>query len=290
MLGWAALVCPYIPHDVPQLLRYQRSVGILHQDLLTLRPADLLFVLVGKRCSLQGKRVAEVDDVLQNICHCLAAPAMWAGRVQVVAGPPCGLVVLVGRVQDLLLSQDSGNLVGAFSGGAQLEDPAYHRGGRLVRYDFLGVRILLLVAVGRLGARALAALRLHPLDGPHLFAGVLGVELVGPVADRIEVIAALHQGVHAVVDRDEPDALLREVDLRVLAHLQVLPSQPAEIFDDQGLHLAALDHSHDLLPRGPVEVGPGVSVVGQEEGVLKSIVCGVLLQKQLLERDLSRVD
>src|SRR5699024_8717817 len=52
VLGRAALMCPYIPHDVPQLLRYQRSVGILHQDLLTLWSADLLFVLVGERCSL----------------------------------------------------------------------------------------------------------------------------------------------------------------------------------------------------------------------------------------------
>ena len=37
-----------------------------------------------------------------------------------------------------------------------------------------------------------------------------------------------------------------------------------------------------------VEVGAGVSVVGQKEGVLESIVRRVLLQKQLLRRDLSR--
>ena len=48
------------------------------------------------------------------------------------------------------------------------------------------------------------------------------------------------------------------------------------------LHLAVLDHLHDLLPRGPLEVSAGVSVVGQEQGVLKPIVRRVLLQKQLL--------
>ena len=114
------------------------------------------------------------------------------------------------------------------------------------------------------------------------------MELVGPVANGVEVVAALHQGIHSVVDRNEPDTLLREVEFRQLSHLQVLPSQPAEILDDQGLHLTALDHLHDFFPSGPVEVGPGVSVVRQEQGVLKSIVCRVLLQKQLLERDLSR--
>ena len=285
VLGRAALVCPYIPHDVPQLLRYQRCVGILHQDLLTLRSFDLLFVLVGERCSPQGERVAEVDDVLQDIGHRLAAPAIGAGRDQVVAGFPSFLVVLVGRVEDLFSGQNSGDLVRPFPGSAQFEDPAYHRGSRLVRHDLLGVIILLLVPVGWFGARTLPALRLHLLDGPHLFAGVLGVELVGPVADGVEVVAALYQGVHTVVDRDEPDALLRKVELRQLTHLQVLPPQAAEILDNQGLHLAVLDHLHDFLPRGPLEVGTGVSVVGQEQGVLKSIVRRVLLQKQLLVVD-----
>lgn len=115
------------------------------------------------------------------------------------------------------------------------------------------------------------------------------MELVGPVADRVKVVAALHQGVHAVIDRDKPDALLREVELRQLAHLQVLPLQAAELLDDQGLHLAVLDRLHDLLPRGPVKVGPGVTVVSQEQGVVKSIFICISLEKELLRRDLSRV-
>ena len=280
----------HLLNDLPELLRHQRRVGVLHQDLLALRSFDLLFVLVGERRVFHAKRVAEVNDVLQDICHRLAAPAIGASRVQVVAGCPGSLVVLVGRVQDLFSGQDSGDLVGPFPGGAQFEDPAYHRGSRLIRYDLLGLCVFFLIAVWGLGARTLPALRLHPLDGPHLFAGVLGVELVCPVADGVEVVAALHQGVHAVIDRDEPDALLWEVEFRQLAHLQVLPSQAAEILDDQGLHLAVLDHLHDFLPRGPLEVGTGVSVIGQEQGILESIVRRVLLQKQLLERDLSRVD
>ena len=67
--------------------------------------------------------------------------------------------------------------------------------------------------------------------------------------------------------------------------MQVLPSQTAEVLDNQSFHLAALDHLHDLLPCGPVEVSAGVSVVRQEQSVLESIVCRVLLQKQLLVVD-----
>ena len=53
-----------------------------------------------------------------------------------------------------------------------------------------------------------SVLRLHPFHGTYLAAGVLGVEFVGPVADGVEVIAALHCGIHAIVDSDEADILL----------------------------------------------------------------------------------
>lgn len=98
-----------------------------------------------------------------------------------------------------------------------------------------------LVAVGRPASQPLATLHLHPLDGEHLFAGVLSVEFVGLVADGVEVVAALHPGVHAVVDRDEAEPLLGKVNFRVLAHLEILASQTAGILDDQCLHLAVLD-------------------------------------------------
>ena len=130
MLGWAALVAAHLLNDLPELLRHQRCMGVLHQDLLALRPADLLFVLVGERRVLHTERMAEVDDVFQDIGHRLAAPAIWAGRVQVVAGRPRGLVVLVSWVQDLLHGQDSGDLVRAFPCGAQFKDTAYAVPGR----------------------------------------------------------------------------------------------------------------------------------------------------------------
>ena len=116
------------------------------------------------------------------------------------------------------------------------------------------------------------------------------MQLVGPVADGVEIIAPLHQGIHPVIHRDEPHPLLREVDLGVVAHLEVFPPQAAEVLDNQGLHLPIFDHLHDLLPRGPLEVGPRVSVIRQEQGVLKPVFPGVLLQQQALERDLSRED
>ena len=74
------------------------------------------------------------------------------------------------------------------------------------------------------------------------------MKLVCPVAYRTEIVAPLDQRIHAVVDRYEPHAHVREEQLKVIAHLQILSAEAAEILDDERLHLAALDHFLDLFP------------------------------------------
>ena len=65
------------------------------------------------------------------------------------------------------------------------------------------------------------------------------MEFISPVTDGIKVHAALQQEIHAVVDRDEAGSLLWKVDLRVLSHLKVFPSQTPEILDYDGRHMAS---------------------------------------------------
>ena len=113
-------------------------------------------------------------------------------------------------------------------------------------------------------------------------------DVLGPVADGVEVAAALYQRIHAVVDRDEADAFGRKVQLRQFTDLQVLTTQPGHILHDQGTHQSGLNERYDVLPRGTVKVGATVTIVRHEHGVLKSIVGGVLLQITALRRDLSR--
>ena len=104
------------------------------------------------------------------------------------------------------------------------------------------------------------------------------MEFVGPVADGVEVAAALYQRIHTIIDRDEADALGREVELRQLTDLQILATQAGHILHDQGTHQSGLNERYDVLPRGTVKVGATVTIVRHEHGVLKSIVGGVLLQ------------
>lgn len=224
----------------------------------------------------------DVDLVFQDLSHGSAGPGVGTGGIQIGTGSSGSLVVLVGRIQHLLLSQNSGDLAWTFPRSAQVKDPTHDGGGFFIRDDLFGVLILLLVAVGRFASQPFSALRLHLLDGAHLLAGVLGVEFVGPVTDRIEVVAALHQGIHAVVDRNEADAFLREVDLRVLSYLEVFSSQAAEILDDDGLHLVPFHHFYNLLPGRTVKVCTGVAIVRQEQRVFKSMIRCVLFQEEFL--------
>ena len=79
-------------------------------------------------------------------------------------------------------------------------------------------------------------------------AGKKGMKFVCPVADGVEVVAAFHQRVYAIVHRNKADALLGKVQFRILSHLQILSPQAAEILDDEGRHLITLNHLDNLFP------------------------------------------
>ena len=285
MLGRSALMASHLLHDIPFLLGDQRRVGVLDDDLLVLRDGDASLVLEGDGGAFHRVGMPKVHHVAENMGDRCSAPSIGTIHIHASGHRSVGPVIVVGGGEDFLITEDSCNLAGAFATGAEVEDVLHHRGGFLVGNDLLAVSCFLLVAIGRLAAQPFTTLRLHLLDGTNLFAGILGMKLICPVADGIEVTAAFHQRVHTVVDRNKADALLREVDLRVVAYLKILSAQPGHILDDQGLHLSGFDHLDDLLPGGAVKVGAGVAIVSEEQGVFKTTVLCVLLQQELLMND-----
>ena len=108
------------------------------------------------------------------------------------------------------------------------------------------------------------------------------MEFVCPVADGIEIGAACHQRIHSIIDRNEAYSLLREVDFRIVTHLQVLTTESAEVFDDQSFHLAIFNHLNDLLPGRPLEVCAGVAIISKEYDILKAVIFCVLLKQNAL--------
>ena len=254
VLGDTLFVLTHLLHDVPLLLCDKSFVGVLHHEPLTFRALHTLLVFVGDRSGAKPNRVSEVDLIVQNAGDAVGRPQAWSGGVQSSMAFPGLAVVGVGRVHHLLLGEDGGDPLGAVSSGAEGEDALHHRCGVLVRNQRVGVTITFPIAVGRSAAQPLSLLRFHFHDRADLAAGILGVKLVGPVADGVEVIAALHRGIHAIVDSDEADILLGEIYLHVVAHLKVFTPQAGGVLYDEVRHLSRFDHLHDLFPRWPLEV------------------------------------
>ena len=248
MLGDTLFVLTHLLHDVPLLLCDEGIVGVLHHEPLTLGALHTLLVFVGDRSGAKPNRVSEVDLIVQNAGDAVGRPQAGSGGVQSTVAFPGLTVVGVGRVHHLLFGEDGGDPLGAVSSGAEGENVFHHRCGVLVRNQRVGVTITFPVAVGRSAAQPLSLLRFHFHDRADLAAGILGVKLVGPVADGVEVIAALHCGIHAIVDSDEADILLGKIYLHVVAYLKVFTPQAGGVLYDEVRHLSCFDHLHDLFP------------------------------------------
>ena len=136
------------------------------------------------------------------------------------------LKVVICRCQDILFCQNPRDLAGAFSGSTEGKDLPDDLCGLCVRFQMRRVCFGRLVAVGRLAAQPFAAFRLQFLDGANLPARIFCMEFVCPVADGVKIIAAFHCGIYAVIDRNEPHILLREVNFHVVTDLQVLTAWP----------------------------------------------------------------
>ena len=104
-------------------------------------------------------------------------------------------------------------------------------------------------------------------------------DVLCPVADRVKIVAALDRRIHAVVYCDEPHILLREIDLHVVADLQVLTPQPGGILYNQGGDLPGFDHFHDLFPTRPLKICSGIPVVRKKKCVFKAFIPCIFFQQ-----------
>lgn len=136
------------------------------------------------------------------------------------------MVVIIAWREHLFLRLYPRDLVRAFSLGAEGEYAFYHSRSFLAGYDTLADFLIPAVAVGRFTAEKLAALGLRPLYNANLLAGIFGVELVEAIPHWSEIVGFRVEGVDAVIDHDEADALLWKINLGVISYPQIFASQP----------------------------------------------------------------
>lgn len=260
-------------HPVKGVLVDNGLVGVLNHHLLVLWNFDALLALVGLGGTLEVDRMAQVLLAFQNFCHRFLRPCIQ--RVRVVVLLALGSLGLNGarRGEVALLGQEAGDLRGAVTLQAKLENQL-DRGGRLRVQHQLAV-LAFQIAVGDLGRHPLPGHSLQPLDRPLLFGAIAGVPLVEQVAEGGELVVAL-LAVHPVADGDKVNVVLLEEHLGVHPHLEVVAAQAGHILDDDPPHLPGLDVGNHALKIGPVEVGAAVPVVhiDADVGVAVSLAVG----------------
>ena len=245
---------------------------IFYQTLFAFRPVDPRFVFVGDGCPPQPDRVSKIHDVAENIADCCFRPRARAQHVTPLMRFSGFLKVVICRGQNVLICQDPRDLTRTFPGSTEGEylphDLCRFRVGLEIVFCSFGFP----VPIGWTSSEPFAALGLQLFHGANLPTRVLCVEFVCPVADRVKIVAALDRRIHAVVHCDEPHIFLREIDLHVVADLQVLTPQPGGILYNQGGDLPGFDHFHDLFPTRPLKICSGIPVIRKKKCVFKAFI------------------
>ena len=268
----ALFVLPHLLHDLPLLLRDGRLVRVFYQTLFAFRPVDPRFVLIGDGRPPQSNRMAQIHDVFENITDRRTRPCAWMQRIAPLVRFSGLLKVVICRCQNIPFRQNPRDLARTFPSSTEGKNLPHN----LCRF-WVGLKMVFRsfgfsVPIGWTASEPFAAFSLQLFHGANLPTRVLRVEFVCPVADRVKIVAALDRRIHAVVHCDEPHIFLREIDLHVVADLQVLTPQPGGILYDQGGNLTGFDHFHDLFPTRTFKIRSGISVVRKKERVFKAFI------------------
>ena len=102
------------------------------------------------------------------------------------------------------------------------------------------------------------------------------------IEERSEIVILRLVAVHAVIDGDKTDLLLREKYLGIEADLQIISAESAHILDDDRTDLSGIYFGKHSLKSGTVEVAPGIAVIGKMLDVREAAFTGELAEILLL--------
>ena len=216
--------------------------------------------------------MAQIHDVFENITDRRTRPRTRMQRIAPLVRFSGLLKVVICRCQNIPFRQNPRDLARTFPSSTEGKNLPHNLCRFWVRLEMVFRSFGFSVPIGWTASEPFAAFSLQLFHGANLPARVLCVQLVCPVADRVKIVAALDRRIHAVVHCDEPHIFLREIDLHVVADLQVLTPQPGGILYNQGGDLPGFDHFHDLFPTRPLKICSGIPVIRKKECVFKAFI------------------
>lgn len=137
-------------------------------------------------------------------------------------------------------------------------------------------------------AGVFALVALCPIDGADLLACITSVKIVHDIEKGCKVVFRLIGAVHAVIDGNEANAVLREGDLRIEAHTEVITTHSAEVFYKDNANLTGFNVGNQPFPIWTLKIRAAPSVVRIDRYIRKISFTGIAREHILLRRDLSR--
>ena len=135
----------------------------------------------------------------------------------------------------------------------------------------------------------LAGLALALPCSTNLFRGIAGIHFVEHITDRGKLTFAAC-AVHTVIDGNEMNAKLRENNIGIHSHLEIITPEAAHVLYDDALDPSCLDVGKHTLEARTVEVCAGITIVLVIMAVGGNpVILAVAFQNLLLRWDLSRI-
>ena len=185
-------------------------MGMLHLDPVLFRLTDLLVDFVGNGAGLVLHHVAEVDLIPKNGLDRHIVPV---GRLAPQVRPALRHVVEAAGRGYALLIQRPGDFPKAVPLQAHIEDAENDRSSHRVDFKDVLVRRGFSVADGSVAANILSALEGGLFHCPDFAAGISCVEVVHDIFQNDQHLIVFVNGVHTVIESDEPAAHRREHDV-----------------------------------------------------------------------------
>ena len=145
----------------------------------------------------------------------------------------------------------------------QLKDGADHHSGIFVNNKLVLVGRVFQIAITGKCTEKFSRLALDTKLRPQLLGKAAAVRLVHDVLDGDGNIIAQRRvfTVQIIIDRDEPDAHIRENGFQILTGLDILTAKAGQVFYNDAVRLLFTDSVHNAAKARPVIVGAGITVV-----------------------------
>ena len=243
-------------------------VGVL-KDQPIFRGVLHPLVPVGLFGGTEVHRMPHIFRPLQQGADGVAVPVIGAVLVQHGCAALFALLFLlrpllgeiVAGTLHLLGGEHFGNLIGSVPLHGQPENAPHHGGGFLIHQPVVFVLRVFLVAVDGAVGCGLARLALHPVGRRNLFGLVAQIPLVHDIQKRRKFAAFLFVAVNIVGNSNKMNPVLPEHDLGIKAGLQVITTDPTEVFAQQVGHLPGLNVGDQAFPARTLKIAARPSII-----------------------------